>query len=137
MDQNAAAPEPAPLIWVNRLGVLRDLYQIANAAFVGGTFCVVGGHNLAEPVLAGTPVIYGPRVHAQLPLHELLSAYGASKQVHSVEELYQAMIAMIEDPALREVMAWNASRLRADARGLTARVATQILEIAGLDQIAS
>lgn len=97
-----ASQEPARLIWVNRLGVLRDLYQIAGAAFVGGTFCDVGGHNLAEPTLAGVPVIYGPHVHAQLPLHELLESYGASKQVATGDDLYPAMAAVVDDPALRK-----------------------------------
>jgi len=124
--------EPARLIWVNRLGALRDLYQIAGAAFVGGTFCDVGGHNLAEPTLAGVPVLYGPHVHAQLPLHELLESYGASKQVATADDLYPAMAAIVDDPALREKMAWHASRLRADSEGLTARVAASVLEIAGI-----
>lgn len=133
-DESAAGGEPRPepprLIWVNRLGVLRDLYQIAGAAFVGGTFCDVGGHNLAEPALAGVPVMYGPRVDAQLPLHELLEAYGASKQVATRDDLYPAMAALVDDPALRGKMAWHASRLRADSEGLTARVAASVLEIA-------
>jgi len=123
---------PARLIWVNRLGVLRDLYQIAGAAFVGGTFCEVGGHNLAEPTLAGVPVIYGPHVHAQLPLHELLESYGASKQVATRDDLYPAIAAIVDDPALREKMAWHAGRLRADSEGLTARVAASVLQIAGM-----
>jgi 3-deoxy-D-manno-octulosonic-acid transferase len=135
-DQSATGdktrPGAARVIWVNRLGVLRDLYQIAGAAFVGGTFCDVGGHNLTEPTLAGVPVIYGPDVHAQLPLHELLDAYGASKQVATSDDLYPAMAAIVEDPALREKMAWHASRLRADSEGLTARVAASVLEIAGI-----
>jgi 3-deoxy-D-manno-octulosonic-acid transferase len=125
-------PEPARLIWVNRLGVLRELYQIAGAAFVGGTFCDVGGHNLAEPTLAGVPVIYGPHVHTQLPLHELLESYGASKQAATQDDLYPAMAAIADDPALREKMAWHASRLRADSEGLTARIAASVLEIAGI-----
>jgi 3-deoxy-D-manno-octulosonic-acid transferase len=112
--------------------VLRDLYQIAGAAFVGGTFCDVGGHNLAEPALAGVPVLYGPRVHAQLPLHELLESYGAAKQVATRDDLYPAVAALENDPALREKMTWHASRLRADSEGLTARIAASVLEIAGI-----
>jgi 3-deoxy-D-manno-octulosonic-acid transferase len=135
-ESSDAREKTARLIWVNRLGVLRDLYPIAGAAFVGGTFCDVGGHNLAEPALAGVPVIYGPDVHAQLPLHELLEAYGASKQVPTRDDLYPAMAAMVDDPALREKMAWNASRLRRDSEGLTARIASRILESAGLCEAA-
>ncbi len=71
---------PTSILWINRLGVLRDIYQIADVAFVGGTFCEVGGHNLAEPALLGVATIYGPRVESQMPLDEILQAYGAALQ---------------------------------------------------------
>jgi 3-deoxy-D-manno-octulosonic-acid transferase len=120
------------LTWINKLGVLRELYQTADVAFVGGTFCEVGGHNIAEPALLGVPVIYGPDVHTQLPLHDLLQQYGASKQVASSDELYAAMIAMMDDAPLRETMAANAAKLRASSEGLTARIAAKILETASI-----
>lgn len=123
------------LLWINRLGVLREYYATADAAFVGGTFCEVGGHNLAEPALAGVPVLYGPDVHTQLPLHEILSSYGAAKQVATPDELYAAMISLIGDPALRQKMSAAAMRLRADSQGLNARIAAKILQLAGLNVV--
>lgn len=130
--------EPFPnarLVWVNRLGVLRNLYQTADAAFVGGTFCGVGGHNLAEPSLACVPVVYGPQVHAQLPLHELLTAYKASIQAASAEELYTAIVALSDTPLLRAGMTRGASNLRDDSRGINARLASKILEIACVNMV--
>jgi len=124
--------EPASVIWVNRLGVLRDLYQVANVAFVGGTFCGVGGHNIAEPSQFGVPALYGPNVKSQIPLHEILKAYDAARQVKTPGELVDAMAAMIEDPALREGLARNAARLQADSVGLAARLAERILEAAAI-----
>ncbi len=133
-ESGERSPDPAPIVWVNRLGVLRDLYQIAQAAFVGGTFCDVGGHNLAEPAQLGVPALYGPDVHAQVPLHEMLEAYGAARQVRTRDELYQAMAALIEDQAARLGMESNAARLRADSAGLTARVAARITHLAGFGE---
>jgi 3-deoxy-D-manno-octulosonic-acid transferase len=130
-----ALSEYVQLIWINQLGVLRELYQTADAAFVGGTFCEVGGHNIAEPALAGVPVLYGPDVHTQLPLHELLQQYGASKQVANSDQLYTAMLALIDNPELRDEMSASASRLRQSSQGLTARIAARILETAGLDVV--
>jgi 3-deoxy-D-manno-octulosonic-acid transferase len=123
--------DPAPIMWVNRLGVLRDLYQIGQAAFVGGTFCDIGGHNLAEPAQLGVPALYGPNVRAQAPLHEMLEAYGAARQVHTPDELYQAMAFLIEDPQARLRIISNLARLRADSAGLTDRVAARIASLAG------
>ncbi|MCH9024158.1 MAG: hypothetical protein IH931_02405 [candidate division Zixibacteria bacterium] len=47
------------LILVDKMGCLNDLYLAANIAFVGGTLVDIGGHNLLEPVWAGTPVLFG------------------------------------------------------------------------------
>jgi 3-deoxy-D-manno-octulosonic-acid transferase len=48
------------VILVDRMGLLTDLYLTADLAFVGGTLVPIGGHNVLEPVWAGTPVIFGP-----------------------------------------------------------------------------
>ena len=40
-----------------------DLYLAANTAFVGGTLVDIGGHNILEPVWAGSPVLFGPSLH--------------------------------------------------------------------------
>ncbi|HLW75761.1 MAG TPA: glycosyltransferase N-terminal domain-containing protein [Bryobacteraceae bacterium] len=120
------------VVWVNKLGVLRDLYQSADAAYVGGTFCKIGGHNLAEPAIAGVPVIYGPHVEAQVPLHEILQAYQAAMQVQTTDELRDAMMMLIEDGELRQKMARAGERLRADSQGLAARLAARILKIANV-----
>jgi len=50
------------VILVDRMGLLNDLYLAANIAFVGGTLVDIGGHNVLEPVWAGTPVLFGPHV---------------------------------------------------------------------------
>jgi 3-deoxy-D-manno-octulosonic-acid transferase len=123
---------PTSILWINRLGVLRDTYQIADVAFVGGTFCDVGGHNLAEPALLGVATIYGPRVESQVPLHEMLRAYGASRQVATAAELVAAIDALIESADLRNSTAASGKRLAQDSAGLTIRIAKRILLAAGV-----
>jgi 3-deoxy-D-manno-octulosonic-acid transferase len=49
-----------PVLVVGYIGGLIQLYRAASLAFVGGTLVSKGGHNLLEPVWAGTPVIFGP-----------------------------------------------------------------------------
>jgi len=53
---------PESVILVDKMGLLNELYQAADLAFVGGTLVDVGGHNILEPVWAGTPVVFGPYV---------------------------------------------------------------------------
>ncbi|HEY0810569.1 MAG TPA: glycosyltransferase N-terminal domain-containing protein, partial [Longimicrobiales bacterium] len=49
------------VIVVDRLGVLADLYAIANVAYVGGGFHDAGLHSVVEPAALGVPVVFGPR----------------------------------------------------------------------------
>ncbi len=77
----------SPLILVDKMGELDNLYQAADLAFVGGTLVDVGGHNILEPVWAGTPVVFGPHVSniAEARDYVLANNYGA--MVDSIEGL--------------------------------------------------
>lgn len=55
-----ACGKPLDVILVDRMGLLAELYAAADLAFVGGTLTPLGGHNILEPVWAGTPVLFGP-----------------------------------------------------------------------------
>ena len=48
------------IILVDSMGVLRDLYAIADLAYVGGSLIKRGGHNLMEPAAFSKPIIAGP-----------------------------------------------------------------------------
>lgn len=57
-----AAGGPAPeVVIADRLGILADLYALADAAYVGGGFGAAGLHSVVEPAALGVPVIFGPR----------------------------------------------------------------------------
>lgn len=51
----------APVIVVDRLGVLADLYALADIAYVGGGFGHAGLHSVIEPAALEKPVLFGPR----------------------------------------------------------------------------
>ncbi|HJU64506.1 MAG TPA: hypothetical protein VJ596_02460, partial [Gemmatimonadaceae bacterium] len=51
----------ADVILVDRVGVLGELYVLADVAFVGGGFHAAGLHSVLEPATFGAPVLFGPR----------------------------------------------------------------------------
>jgi 3-deoxy-D-manno-octulosonic-acid transferase len=57
----SAAGTPAPLLLVDRVGVLATLYGAGTMAFVGGGFGRAGLHSVLEPAAWGVPVAFGPR----------------------------------------------------------------------------
>jgi 3-deoxy-D-manno-octulosonic-acid transferase len=70
-----ASAATADVVIVDRVGVLGDLYALADAAFVGGGFHAAGLHSVLEPAAFGAPVLFGP--HASRDARLLLDADGA------------------------------------------------------------
>ena len=55
------AASAADVVVVDRVGVLGDLYALADVSFVGGGFHAAGLHSVLEPAAFGAPVLFGPR----------------------------------------------------------------------------
>src|SRR6185503_1199311 len=72
--------QDADVIVIDRVGVLGDLYALADIAFVGGAFHAAGLHSVLEPAAFGAPVVFGPR-YANSREAGLLIAAGAAASV--------------------------------------------------------
>jgi 3-deoxy-D-manno-octulosonic-acid transferase len=57
----SAAEGPAPLLTVDRVGILATMYGAGTMAYVGGGFGRAGLHSVLEPAAWGVPVTFGPR----------------------------------------------------------------------------
>ena len=75
------------VILVDKIGVLIDLFLAGDFAFVGGTMTDTGGHNILEPVWAGTPVVYGPDIRNIKDLSDYIISHNFGTQVSSPDEL--------------------------------------------------
>jgi 3-deoxy-D-manno-octulosonic-acid transferase len=75
-DQAALAG--ADVVLVDRVGVLGDLYALADAAFVGGGFHAAGLHSVLEPAAFGAPVLFGPRHRGSRDARLLVQAGGGA-----------------------------------------------------------
>ena len=47
------------IIIVDKMGILREMYQISDLVFVGGTLAEIGGHSILEPLYYGKVPIIG------------------------------------------------------------------------------
>ena len=59
-ERLSTADGPAPLVVVDRVGVLATLYGAGTMAYVGGGFGRAGLHSVLEPAAWGVPVAFGP-----------------------------------------------------------------------------
>jgi 3-deoxy-D-manno-octulosonic-acid transferase len=98
LSESAAAD--ADVIVVDRVGVLGDLYALADVAFVGGGFHAAGLHSVLEPAAFGAPVLFGPRHHASRDARLLLDA-DAAASVATTGDLERILDRWLSDPAAR------------------------------------
>jgi 3-deoxy-D-manno-octulosonic-acid transferase len=77
---------PSVLI-VDQMGILNALYELADAAFVGGTWVLVGGHNLFEPARQGIPVFFGSSLSGVRDAAEVLIRSGGGIMVSDAAAL--------------------------------------------------
>ncbi|MHC1729742.1 MAG: 3-deoxy-D-manno-octulosonic acid transferase [Syntrophobacteraceae bacterium] len=68
----------SPVVLVDRIGVLFDLYSAGDLIFCGGTFEPIGGHNILEPAAWSKAVFYGPHLKKILHEHRILRKFGGS-----------------------------------------------------------
>ena len=88
------------IVVVDRVGVLGDLYALADMAFVGGGFHAAGLHSVLEPAAFGAPVIFGPR-HEDSRDAGLLEQRGGGVSVSSDADLVRRLRLWITEPAVR------------------------------------
>ena len=96
LAEGAAAD--ADVLIVDRVGVLGDLYALADVAFVGGGFHAAGLHSVLEPAAFGAPVLFGPRHQASRDATLLLDADAAVSAADEAE-LQRALDNWLTDAA--------------------------------------
>jgi 3-deoxy-D-manno-octulosonic-acid transferase len=78
----------APVVVVDTMGELFDLYSAADVAFVGASLVDLGGQNPLEPAAWGVPVMYGPSMDDFLDATALLEPVGAGLPVADADEFF-------------------------------------------------
>ena len=76
---------------VEKMGILDDMYKMADAAVVGGTFVDIGGHSMWDAARYAIPVFFGPHYQTQLESGKTLLDAKVGYCVDDGEKLAQAM----------------------------------------------
>ncbi len=95
------AARSAEVVLVDRVGVLGDLYALADAAYVGGGFHSAGLHSVLEPAAFGAPVAFGPRFASSRDAR-LLEKSGGGAHARDAAELARIVSEWLGDRSARE-----------------------------------
>jgi 3-deoxy-D-manno-octulosonic-acid transferase len=125
-------PTPgAQVVVLDVLGRLAQAYALAVAAFVGGSFVAVGGHNLLEPAAQGVPVLFGPRTHNFQEMAQGLEQAGGGQRLAEGRDLAGAWAALLAEPAKAQAMGRAALEFCQAHRGALERALDEAARLMG------
>jgi 3-deoxy-D-manno-octulosonic-acid transferase len=122
------APPEEEVVLVDRVGVLGDLYAVAEVAYVGGGWGTAGLHSVLEPAAFGLPVLFGPRHSNAREAADLVEA-GAAFSVADGAELERRLGDLLANPAARATAGAAARAYVASGRGAAGRGAGVVEEL--------
>jgi 3-deoxy-D-manno-octulosonic-acid transferase len=125
--EHAAA---APVIVVDRVGILADLYALADVAFVGGGYHRAGLHSVLEPAVFGVPVTVGPHWHRSRDAALLIERGGAvALPADGRHPLHSQWLVWHHDPAARRKAGTVGRRLVQEGRGAADRTTALVKQL--------
>jgi len=137
-DDGGGGAKKTPVYLCDTTGEMMGLFGIASVAFVGKSLCEHGSQNMIEPCLCGVPTVVGPYTENFRPvMSDLLSANALvqTQDAPTPEEREAAVRAAIlkffSDPDGARAMAERATAAVERRRGVTRRVAEQLLNEIG------
>ncbi len=87
--------EEIDILIIDAVGLLAKLYQLADIAFVGGSFHG-SVHNVMEPAAMAKPVLFGPTIQNSYEASLLLER-GAAKIAHTPRQMADILIEWLHD----------------------------------------
>ncbi len=124
----AASQAQADVVLVDRVGVLGDLYGLADVAFIGGGFHGAGLHSVLEPAAFGAPVLFGPHYRASRDATRLL-ADGGGFAATAAQELATRMLSLFTETEARATAGGRARALVESGVGAAVKSAALVEQL--------
>lgn len=120
-------PDGADVVLVDTMGELVEFYAASDIAVVGGSFVPAGGHNILEPLMVGTPLVFGPRMSNFRQISRLVVSNQAGCQAADMSDLATIVARLLEQSDLRRTMIENGYQLLAENRGSVEKTREKLL----------
>jgi 3-deoxy-D-manno-octulosonic-acid transferase len=88
----------APVLILDTIGELRDVYGIASVVFGGASLVPLGGQNVLEAAIWGKPVLFGPYMDDFTEARNLLEACGGGICVENAGALVERAVHLLTHP---------------------------------------
>ena len=112
------------VIVIDTVGLLAQLYQLGDVAFVGGSFHG-SVHNVMEPAAMAKPILFGPTIHNAYEAG-ILKERGAAQLINNAEEMVEVLTSLLSDEAKRIRMGQIGKQIIEENLGASERTLAQI-----------
>lgn len=119
-----------PIILLDTIGELSQVFSRAAISFVGGSLLPYGGHNIFEPAYWGKPVICGPHMD-NFPIANEFFNKSAAVMVKNSHEMSEAAAQLLKNPARAKTMGENAKKILRLHAGATDKAVALIRRLLG------
>ena len=109
--ENKRIKSSKEIMILNTIGELTKYYKTSQITVLGGTFVKVGGHNIIEPIRAGSYTIIGPYNFKISELTAIFKIEDAIVQADNISELECKLKEAISNKELREIKLRNGKRI--------------------------
>lgn len=116
---------------LDTVGELKDYFANAKLVIMGGSFVPVGGHNILEPASFNKAIITGPFMENFREELKLMLEKKAITQTHSIDDLQEQLIALLDDDEQRTTLEKNTALLSHDVEKVLADYSALILSRSG------
>jgi 3-deoxy-D-manno-octulosonic-acid transferase len=120
-----AGDRAAQFILLDTIGDLRNLFELADIVFVGGSLIPHGGQSVLEPAAAGKAIVTGPytfnfeSIISDFRRCDALVQLPVTSEREIVAELHDALQELISDSSRRDQLGRNARAVIEKSRGAT------------------
>lgn len=118
-----------PVFLLDTMGELRNIYALADVAFVGGSLVKRGGHNMVEPLAYGCPVVFGRHVDNFRPHAAALQSEGIGFTVNDANELFDLMVRLLSSQTMRSEIKRRSKKLLEAHSGAATKTAMHIAKL--------
>ena len=122
-------PDCVDVVLVDSMGELMEFYAASDIAVVGGSFVPVGGHNILEPLMVGTPLVFGPQMSNFRQISRLVLSAQAGHCVADMGNLGTVVAQLLKQSDLRKAMIHNGYRLLTENRGSVESTREKLLSV--------
>lgn len=115
------------VLLIDNVGMLSQLYSVADICYVGGGFTKDGIHNILEAAVYGKPVVFGPNYKKYREAKEMIAAGGALS-FSTCNQLQNIVNKLMNNKDLLKTTGENAEKFVRSNAGATQKIVAFIQE---------